>query len=133
MTSAAPDRVDRLRQAARTRHDTTLARATQALQALTREAEPITFGRLARAANVSRSWIYRQPELRHQIEQLRQPPTTGKPPARPAQRATADSLRQQLHTYREEIARLQADNRALKDQLARQLGANRAASITKRS
>jgi Family of unknown function (DUF6262) len=127
------DRIDRLRHAARTRHDTTLARATQALHALTRDGQPITFGRLARAANVSRSWIYRQPELRHQIEQLRPSPATHKPTTRPAQRATADSLRQQLHTYRQEIARLQAENRALKNDLARQLGATRAASIIKRS
>lgn len=126
-----PDRVEQLRQAARARHDTTLARATRSLQDLARDAEPITIARLARAADVSRSWLYRQPELRDEIERLRQTPR-GKPTAQATHKATADSLRQQLHIHRQEIARLQAENRTLKDQLARQLGTHRAASVTKR-
>jgi regulator of replication initiation timing len=46
------------------------------------------------------------------------------------QQATAESLRQQLRAYREEIARLRVENQALKDQVARGLGAARAASVT---
>jgi hypothetical protein len=126
------DRVEQLRLAARARHDTTLARATLALQALAGGDQPVTFGRLARAARVSRSWIYQQPELRHQVEQLRRSPPK-RPNPRSAQRASDDSLRQQLHLYQEEIARLKTENRSLKEQLARQLGATRAASVTKPS
>jgi hypothetical protein len=126
------DRVEQLRQTARARHDATLARATQTLQVLALHAEPITFGRLARAAGVSRSWIYRQPELRHQVERLRQSPPQKRPNAQ-STRASDDSLRQQLHIYREHVAQLKAENRALKDQLAHQLGAARAASVTKQS
>lgn len=133
MSRALADRVEQLRQAARARHDATLARATQALQAMVREAQPITFRRVANSARVSRSWLYRQPQLRDEIERLRQSPHHARRIAQPAQRATADSLRQQVHGYRDEIARLQAENRTLKDQLARQLGATRAASVTKRS
>lgn len=40
-------------------------------------------------------------------------------------------LRQQLHAYREEIARLRAENRALTDQLARRLGTERADNVTR--
>jgi HAMP domain-containing protein len=36
-----------------------------------------------------------------------------------------------LHIYREELGRLRNENRRLTDQLARQLGAARAASVTK--
>ncbi len=128
-----PDRVEQLRRAAQARHDTTLARATRALQALAQQAEPITIARLARTADVSRSWLYRQPQLRNEIERLRHSPRPATPTAQPTQKATADSLRQQLHIHRQEIARLQAENRTLKDQLARQLGTDRAASVTKRS
>ena len=46
------------------------------------------------------------------------------------QRASMASLHQQLHVCREEIARLRAENSALKDQLARQLGISRAVSVT---
>jgi len=130
---AAPDRVERLRQAAQDRHDTTLARASRALQHLTDAGQPITFGGLARAAGISRSWIYRQPGLRHQIEQLRQSPPQPTATTRPSHRASDDSLRQQLHLYRNEITRLQAENHALKEQLARHLGTARAASVTKRA
>jgi len=51
-----------------------------------------------------------------------------KPPAArraTAQRATADSLRQRLDAARAEITRLRAENRILRDQLARHLGLQR--------
>ncbi len=47
---------------------------------------------------------------------------------RAAQRATADSLRARLSTARAEITRLQAENATLRDQAARHLGEERAAS-----
>jgi Family of unknown function (DUF6262) len=123
------DHTERLRRAAKARHVTTLDKATAALRALASTSEPITFGRLARAAGVSRSWLYRQPELRHQIEQLRQSsqPNRSKVPA--AQRASDDSNRQKMALYREELERLRAENRDLRAQLARKLGAERAAAV----
>ena len=127
------DRVERLRQAAQERHDATSARARQTLDALRRDAQPITFRHLAKTAGVSRSWLYRQPELRQEIERLRGSPPARTTSAQSSQRASADSLRQQLHIYREEMTRLRAENGALKDQLARQLGMVRAASVTKGS
>jgi ribosome-binding protein aMBF1 (putative translation factor) len=83
---------------------------------------------------VSRSWLYQQPELRAQIDQLPGRPTSGNPAAVPtAEQATADSLRQLVHTYRAEINRLRAENQTLREQLARRLGAERTAAITGRS
>src|SRR5512144_1111318 len=120
------DRIERLREAAQARHAETLRRAEAALSALARRDETITVRGLATAAGVSRSWLYRQPQLRQEIDRLRQqPPRRGRPT--PAdQRPTVDSLRQQLHAYREELARLRAENQELREQLARQLGAARA-------
>lgn len=81
---------------------------------------------------MSRAWLYNQPELRDQIERHRQA-NLPQPQNRPqGQLATTDSLRQQLHAYREEIARLRAENRALTDQLAGHLGTQRTANITRR-
>ena len=58
----------------------------------------ITFDSVAREAGVSRSWLYAQPDLRAQIEQLRarnhQRPATAAPPER--QRATDASLLRRL-------------------------------------
>ena len=126
-----PDRVDRLREAAQARHEATLRRATSALQRLARRGEPVTFRRLAQTAGVSRSWLYRQPQLREEITRLRDA-TAGRPGNLPsAERATVDSLRQQLRTYRDEITRLRTENQELHDQLARHLGAARAAAVTR--
>ena len=125
-----PDRVDRLREAAQARHEATLRRATNALRRLERRGEAVTFRRVAETAGVSRSWLYRQPQLRDEITSLRGA-AAGRPGTLPsAERATTDSLRQQLSTYRDEISRLRTENQELRDQLARHLGAARAAAAT---
>jgi hypothetical protein len=124
------DRVDRLREAAQARHEATLRRAITALQRLARRGEPVTFRRLAETAGVSRSWLYRQPQLREEITRLRDA-SAGRPGNLPsAERATTDSLRQQLRTYRDEITRLRTENQELRDQLARHLGVARVAAVT---
>ena len=128
-----PDRVERLREAAQTRHETTLGRANNALASMARRGTPVTFRSVAEAAGVSRSWLYRQQELREEINRLRHT-SQSRPGLLPsAERATVDSLRQQMRTYRDEITRLQTLNQELRDELARRLGADRAAAVTKRS
>lgn len=128
------DRVQRLREAAQARHNATVQRAEATVRRLTNRGEAVTFRRVADAAGVSRSWLYQQPELRAHIDHLRDRSTTRARAAIPtAEQATADSLRQQLHTYREEINRLRAENQTLRKQLARRLGAERAATVTSRS
>ena len=127
------ERVERLREAARTRHETTLNRAENAVQRLVKRGEAITYRRVAETAGVSRSWLYRQPALRREIDRLRAS-TANRPGRLPAaERATVDSLRQQLRTYREETTRLRSENQELRDQLARHLGAARAAAVTRSS
>jgi hypothetical protein len=125
------DRVQRLREAAQARHDATLRRAENTLRQLAKRGGPITFRRIAEEAGVSRAWLYRQDELRRQIDQLRDSPGTPASSVPAAERATADSLRQQLRSYRSEIARLRLENQELREQLARQVGAQRAAANTK--
>ena len=128
-----PDRVERLREAAQARHEATLRRAKNALASMTRRGEPVTFRRVAETAGVSRSWLYRQQELREEINRLRHT-SQSRPGLLPsAERASVDSLRQQMRTYRDEITRLQIENQELRNELARRLGANRAAAVTKRS
>jgi hypothetical protein len=112
-------------QAAATRSDATRQRATTAIETLDRTGRPVTFSTVAAAAGVSRAWLYRQPDLRAAIVSLRAQRPAG--PATPAaQHATIDSLRQRLDAAREEIARLRAENTALRDETARRLGRQRA-------
>ncbi len=128
-----PDRVQRLREAAQARHAATLRRAEAALRVLASRGEAVSLRGLATAAGVSRSWLYRQPELREDVERLRRCTPAHRHSVPADQQATVESLRQQLHAYREEIRRLRVENQALNEQLARHLGAARAACVTKRS
>ena len=116
-----------LAQAAAARHQATLTKASDAIERLDRSGEPITFSAVAIAAGVSRAWLYRDPGIRELITCLRSaPPGTPSTPA--AHRATAESLRARLDAARDEITRLRAENATLRDQAARHLGEQRAAS-----
>jgi hypothetical protein len=72
---------------------------------------------LAREADVSRSWIYTQPELLELLEQLR--PTSHAGTGQPANsRATDESLRRRLALAHQRIAQLRHDNHELREMLA---------------
>lgn len=110
--------------AARRRSQATQRRAVAALRRLDRAGTAITFDSVAREAGVSRAWLYSQPELRAEIDRLRQRrPTQPAVPDR--QRASDASLRQRLETAIARTRQLEADNRRLRDALAEALGENR--------
>ena len=112
-----------LAQANARRHQAALTAAHHAIEQLQRQGQPVSFSAVAQSAGVSRGWLYRQDQIRDLISRQRalQPPATRVT----TQRATADSLRQRLDTARAENTRLRAENRSLRDQLARQLGLQR--------
>ena len=83
----------------------------------------MTFTAVAKSSGVARSWLYQQAELRQAIGRLR---TAGPPPVVDYERASTESLHRITEALRLESARLREENRMLKDQLARQLGLNRA-------
>jgi integrase/recombinase XerD len=62
------------------------------LEFLARVEVGVDAARVEHTAGVSRSWPYRQPQLREQIEQLRQQRSSRGPAVPPAERASADSL-----------------------------------------
>jgi uncharacterized protein DUF6262 len=119
-----------LAQANEARHQAALAAARHAIEQLQREGRAVNYTKVARSAGVSRTWLYRQHQIRDLISQLREqhaPAVTLT-----AQRASTDSLRQRLDAARDEITRLRAENRTLRDQIARQLGLARTAHPTGR-
>jgi hypothetical protein len=122
-------RTDPLSEAASRRHELTRARAIQALHELDRAGVPVTFAGVARAAGVSRSWLYTQPGISSQIRRLRQQAdgagSAGAVPA--AQRATDASLRTRLTAALDRNKELADDNARLRRQLARALGDQRSA------
>ena len=122
-------RTDPLSEAASRRHELTRARAIQALHELDRTGVPVTFAGVARAAGVSRSWLYTQPGISSQIRRLRQQADgAGSAGAVPAgQRATDASLRARLPAALDRNRQLADDNARLRRQLARALGDQRSA------
>ena len=69
---AAAVRPDPLSEAAARRHELTRAKAVQALRELDRAGTLVTFAGVAQAAEISRSWLYTQPDISGQIRRLRE-------------------------------------------------------------
>jgi|tagenome__1003787_1003787.scaffolds.fasta_scaffold20914466_3 hypothetical protein len=116
-----------LTRAAASRHQATLKKATDAIEHLDSTGQPVNFSAVAAAAGVSRDSLYRNPGIRDLITRMRSAPPRSAA-TRTAERATADSLRVLLSTARAEITRLRAENTMLRDQAARHLGEQRAAT-----
>jgi hypothetical protein len=92
-----------------------------AIRKLDRGGESITVSAVASLAGVDRSYIYDQADLLEDIPQRRATPV--RPAPRPAaERATIESLQARLTSAHEEIARLKAENRKIRDRLAIALG-----------
>ena len=101
-------------------------RAVEALRHLDATGVAVTFTSVARAAAVSRSWLYRQDDLRAEIDRLRPSRTTTSAPVPSTQRASANSLQRRLEASIDEIQRLKAENHQLRQQAAKHLGEQRA-------
>ena len=109
-----------LQAAAQRKRAATIERATAALAELAADGSEISFQLVARHARVSRQWLYGQPQLRAQIEQLRQRPRQGVP-AR--ERSCEASLHQRLRTALDENRALRDEVGTLKHELALAHGA----------
>jgi Family of unknown function (DUF6262) len=108
--------------AAQRKRDAALTRATAALAELAEQGAPVSFQNVARRAHVSRQWLYGQPALRAQIEQLRERPAHGVP-AR--ERASDASLQQRVRGLLDDNQALREEVQALKHELALAYGQQR--------
>jgi hypothetical protein len=118
-----PDNTAPLIGAARRRHELTRAKAIRALRELDHAGTPVTFQIVGRVAGVSRSWLYAQPDIRAEIERLRD--TTQRapwPPVPAGQRATDASLLRRLAEASNRNRQLAEENSRLRRQLAHALG-----------
>ena len=117
--------------AAQRKHQSALDRARAALRAAHQSGMPVTFQSIAARADVSRQWLYKNPELRAEVERLRAV-QTGPQPLPAVQRASDASLRQRNLTLLEENKRLRSENQELKQELAALLGERRAQPLSHR-
>jgi Family of unknown function (DUF6262) len=121
----ATDQPGPLALAAARKHDATLARAAAALRELDRAGGAISFQAVARAAGVSRQWLYQQADLRREIEQLRTTSVNTAPGVPTRQRATEASLRQRIRSLLDENHRLRGESDGLRAELALAYGERR--------
>ncbi|MGW0455820.1 DUF6262 family protein [Gordonia sputi] len=114
-------RTARLTAAAAGRTTSATARARRAITRLHNTGQPVTFVAVARAADVSTSFLYKQAELRAEIDARRgtAPTGTGRDTA-----ASAESLRTKLATaidrnreLTEQLEQLRTENEALRSRL----------------
>lgn len=112
--------------AARRRSDTAQRKAAAALRRMDANGIAVSFEAVATEAGVSRSWLYTQPELRAEIERLRQRHSPRRDPTIPRrQHASEASLLRRLEVASDRLRDLQAENARLRAALAEALGTNR--------
>jgi Family of unknown function (DUF6262) len=118
--------------AARRRSEDARRRTVTALRRMDAAGNAISFDAVAKQAAVSRSWLYTQPDIRAEIDRLRQRrrPTSG-PLVPDRQRTTDASLHRRLSAAHQRIRELHEDNQRLRTALAEALGQNR--DVTKRT
>jgi hypothetical protein len=120
-------------EAAKNRHRTSVERVLDVLRRFDRDGTPVTFSAVATAANVSRSWLYREPALRTQIQRSRScTPTPPNPLVPTAQRASPESQRHKIEALNDELRRSRQDNARLRSQLEQTLGNQRLTTATNR-
>jgi Family of unknown function (DUF6262) len=117
------DKSIHLAAAAKRRHELTRAKAIAALHELDRASKKITFESVADTAEVSRSWLYTQTDLKDEIQRLRARSQPKHAPTLPSrQRASDDSLRQRLDIALRRNRELAEENQRLRRQLGHALG-----------
>ncbi len=120
-----PHRHDALITSAQQRSRDTRQRAVTTIRRLDKAGLPLTMTTVAEAAGVSRSWLYRQPDLHLEIARHRHPaPTLPRP-----ERASIDSQHQRIENMHDEIRRLNAEIISLRQQLAERYGRQRAEGL----
>jgi hypothetical protein len=118
--------------AAHRRSQATRRRAAAALRRMDNTGLPVTIDALAREAGVSRSWLYNQPELRAEIERLRDRPRPTADRLVPNRQRSPDaSLLRRVEMATQRIRELETDNTQLRHALAQALGERRATSSGK--
>lgn len=116
--------------AAQKRTHDTRQRAVETLRRLDAAGETVTFAGVAMAADVSRSWLYRQPDIRAEIDRLRTSRSATATPVPTSQRASTESIRRRLDVALDEIQRLKIENQQLREQVAKRFGRQRANGLT---
>jgi len=106
--------VEGLRQNAQKKRQATLEKVEQGIRQLIKEGRAITFHTVAQAADVSKAFLYKEPEIKERIEQLREQSIKKQPEFK--QRASDASKDAMIQTLRQRVKRLEVEVRDLRKQ-----------------
>lgn len=95
---------------AQNKRDDALSRTHQALATLDPQKQKITFTAVAKLAQVSRAWLYREPTICQQIEKLRQSAVHD-------EMGFKNRNLQTIQALKNKIKKLEEKNKALENQL----------------
>ena len=124
------DNTEHLISAAGRRHELARGKAIRAIRELDAAGTAVTFQAVAQTAGVSRSWLYTQPDIRVEVQRLRELGRRTSTTAVPAHHRSSDaSLLRRLEAANARNRELAEDNQRLRHQLAEALGQLRAAGI----
>lgn len=103
-----------LRQNAQKKRQEALDKVEQGIRQLLKEGRAINFNTVAQVADVSKAFLYKEPEIKERIEQLRQQGTKKTPELK--QKASDTSKDAMIRTLRDRIKKLEQHNRNLSQQ-----------------
>lgn len=101
--------------AAKNRRESTMKRVHVAIQSLGAEKKVINFNSVAKAANVGKTWLYKEADIKEKILRYRGKNTEIKISTQSA--FSADSKDALLKMLKERIKQIEAENRDLKKQI----------------
>ena len=105
---------DGLAAAAQKKRLAALAKTEAAIKQLLRQGHRLTFASVAQLAGVTRSWLYKQPDLKARITALREPSPVQPPARQPASEASQSAL---IRTLRQQVKVLRQEKESLNQQL----------------
>jgi DNA repair exonuclease SbcCD ATPase subunit len=107
--------VEGLRESAQKKRQETFEKVERGIQQLIKEKRRINFNTVVEASGVSKAWLYKEPEVKSRIEQLRAQSTGTKkiPPRQQTSDKSKDAL---IKTLKDRIKRLVAENQELRQQ-----------------
>jgi hypothetical protein len=108
--------VDGLKAHAQQKRQETLDKAEKAIEQLIKEGRRVNFNTVAEAGDVSKAWLYDEPQIRERIEQLRKQ-STPKHSLPPEQKMSDESKSAIIGLHKQKIKKLEEENCKLLEQL----------------
>ncbi|GAB4528530.1 MAG: hypothetical protein Tsb0014_09900 [Pleurocapsa sp.] len=103
-----------LKNHAQKKRQESFAKLDRGIQQLIENGEKINFNTVAQVSNLSKAWLYKEPEVKARIEHLREKHSRSIPQKQRASDVSKDAI---VKTLKARVKKIDAENKALKSQL----------------